>query len=471
MRDSFGRVFFRENKVYRAIFEGASESCERLLSSALFKELVSRGWVPETRVSTLHVQGFPLVLEHEKLMEIAQHEWSFSMLKDAAIRVWHINKLCNTYGYELKDGHTLNILFRGTEPVWSDVGSIAPVKNKASWIAYDEYLSSFVLPLICWSKGAGYIARKLLESHFYEVVTLPSQRITDSGIPEIIKGFPLRYYFSIKRKKLFYVRSANAFLAGLIKPANKIASILLRRPSSFFSFDLDRSSISALSPFFEVDQFENNLQGLSSPDQSSTWNAYHTQYYSAGKEISFSPRFQTLAALVSATPDIKTVIDLAGNEGFFCLLLSENKKLERIILTDYDSNAVDSGYNRFKTLKDPRVCTALLNFMFTPNQEETQQRLRSDLAIALAVTHHLLLGNGFSIQTIFERLSGFSGKYVLTEFMPLGLWAKGEEVKQLPAWYTKDWFRSNFEKYFEILEERQTEDNRIYFFGKKKDNS
>lgn len=468
MRDGFGRVFFKNNEIFRAIFPQESKTCEALLSSVLFKELSDKGWIPRTTISDLQVAGFSQVLHHERLTEIAQHEWSFSMLKDAALRVWDINQLCNRHGYELKDGHTLNVLFRGTEPVWSDLGSIAKQNSTTNWIAYEEYLSSFVVPLICWSKGVTYVSRKLLESHFYGIVTLPSQRLVDSGILEMIPDFPLHYHFAVKRKKLFHLSSDNRFLKSISKLGNKIVSVLIGRPSSFFSFDFDRRSLPDVSPFFEPGKFRSNLEALKSPAQTSAWNAYHSQFYRSGDAINYSSRFLTLASIIQARSEIRSVIDLAGNEGFFCLLLTENKNLESIILTDYDSNAIDSGYQRFKALADKRVSTAFLNFMFTPGQEETQVRLKADLAVALAVTHHLLLGNKYSLQVIFERLSGFSDKYVLTEFMPLGLWAAGEEVKALPDWYTIDWFRKHFMEYFELLEEKKTEDNRILFFGKKK---
>jgi hypothetical protein len=50
--------------------------------------------------------------------------------------------------------------------------------------------------------------------------------------------------------------------------------------------------------------------------------------------------------------------------------------------------------------------------------------------------------------------------------MPLGLCVLGKKVK-VPCWYTTDWFRDNFRKYFEFLVEEQIEENRIVFVGKK----
>jgi hypothetical protein len=62
-------------------------------------------------------------------------------------------------------------------------------------------------------------------------------------------------------------------------------------------------------------------------------------------------------------------------------------------------------------------------------------------------------------------LKKYSNKYVMTEFMPMGLW-DGKTAIPYPAWYTTDWFRENFSKHFDIIKEEQLEENRILFFGK-----
>ena len=97
--------------------------------------------------------------------------------------------------------------------------------------------------------------------------------------------------------------------------------------------------------------------------------------------------------------------------------------------------------------------------------------MRSDLVVSLAVTHHLILTGNYSLATIFERLSLFSNKYVMVEFMPLGLWSLDHKIEhELPKYYTLDWFRDEFENYFELILEEKLEENRIVFFGKLKQN-
>ena len=107
--------------------------------------------------------------------------------------------------------------------------------------------------------------------------------------------------------------------------------------------------------------------------------------------------------------------------------------------------------------------------MFTPDIPGTCKRLACDLAIALAVTHHLLLTANFSLPAIFERLKAYSKRYVMIEFMPLGLWAiNDKEEPAIPEWYTVEWFRYHFSQHFVLIKEEKLERNRIIFVGEKR---
>ena len=463
--DGFGRVFFEDGEVYRAIYDSESGFCNTLIQSPLFQKLLENKWIPKTSLTTKQVPGYGMVLHHEKLQEILPHEWSFDMMKDATILVWNINNLCNEYGYELKDGHCFNILFRGTQPVLADIGSISIRNLPDSWIAYEEYLESFVIPLNCWSAGMIYFTRAILGNNTAGVTTIPSQTLGNSGALQMIPNMELNFEFAVKRKRIFRLKKDNKLLKGIVSAGNKLASLLLSRPSAILHFGLPLGPVWKKSPFFNKSSLLNNLQQLPAPGNNSAWQNYHRQAFAKDGQIVYSDRFHKIADLIQGYPDIRYVIDLAGNEGYFCNLLAENQQIEKIILSDFDENAVNSAYQRFKMQHDSRLHTVLLNFMLPRDPSDTSSRLKCDLAVALAVTHHLILGSRFSIDAIFERVSLYSRKYVLIEFMPIGLWGGEEDIKPVPDWYHVDWFREHFQKYFFLVHEEQTEKNRIMFFG------
>ncbi len=458
MVDDFGRVFFYNNKVYRAIYKESITDCLDLLKSAVFKEFIFKGLIPKTIVSDINIPGFELVLEHETLIEIQQHEWSFEMFKESALTVLKVNEICNNYGYELKDAHTFNVLFRGTTPVYADIGSITK-KSSKTWIAYKEFICVFYIPLQFWKQNELYIVRKLVESNFYRMQTAPSQDILDSMIIGLINDNPIKYHMKFRNMSLF----TNARYSNL----NSIISLFINKGLSYI-FKRPISLINYSCQIIPKEIVKKKIEKLSSNNKKSEWEGYHQSNYNLNGVYKPSPRFlRILEILKKFESEIETIIDLAGNEGYFTKLLLERTETPKIFLADYDSNAIDFAYKYFKSMNTNRVSVLLLNFIFTPEIENTAVRFKSDAVLALAVTHHLILTQKYSIDVIFERLKLFSKKYVFIEFMPLGLWSSHTQTGEIPPdWYNIKWFKLKFEVHFDLIFNEILEENRVLFVGK-----
>ena len=110
---------------------------------------------------------------------------------------------------------------------------------------------------------------------------------------------------------------------------------------------------------------------------------------------------------------------------------------------------------------------AMFDFMESESnfaEIKPQIRFKSDCVIALAVTHHLLLSQGYGYDRIFETIKSYSNRLVFIEFMPLGLY-DGRQAPSLPKWYNKENFEASFLKYFTVLQIEQLEINRILYIG------
>lgn len=467
MMDDFGRVFFANNKVYRAINDSQKDYCLSLLNSDLFRELNKKKLIPDTKIADFTIDGYSLVLEHEKLLHTLQHEWTFSMIRNAALTILEVNEICNRHGYELKDGHLFNMLFRGTQPVWVDLGSIIPDNNKnGQWSAYEEFLNAVLVPMLFWSDNKHFIAHKLLESIISGMATVPSQTLVESGLLEILKFKKGDFYFKLRGKTLFKTKSKLSLFSTISQKTEAAIKKHAKRNTRVFSYKSKYDTITKLSELFSFKDIREEILNLPAPTKKSAWQSYHQDFYTKDGVTIYSERFLRILDLVKNTEDINSVIDLAGNEGYFSQLMRNELRLENIVLADYDENAIDSAYNRFRNKNIGGIHTVLLNFMFANDLQGTTKRLQSDLAIALAVTHHLLLTGGYTLPAILERLRLYSKKYVMIEFMPLGLWAGAKEYPKVPEWYTINWFRSSVEEYFDIIVEEKLEANRVLFFGK-----
>jgi hypothetical protein len=95
--------------------------------------------------------------------------------------------------------------------------------------------------------------------------------------------------------------------------------------------------------------------------------------------------------------------------------------------------------------------------------DKPAERFASQCVMALAVTHHLVLTQGFNIDSIISTIRSYTTRYAIIEFMPKGLW-DGKNAPPFPAWYTREWFMDHLRKQFTIEWEEQTEENRITFF-------
>lgn len=461
MLDDFGRVFFMNGKVFRAISPLFIDQCENLLKEPFFNELMKEGLIPKTHKADFILPGHNIILEHEKLLNTLQYEWTFSMFKNAALTILKIQNICEKYGYELKDAHSMNILFRGNQAVYVDIGSFQK-KQQNEWIAYREFIFCFYIPLCFWSEGKFYITRKLLESNFYRMQTIPEQNILNSGLIELIKDKPFFYSLVIRNKKRLTTSLELKPLHLFTKVFNKVISILRKRQSKTAVY---------YRAYKDIKEINTKIEQMAFPRSASIWKGYHSKFYSKNGKLSTSTRFDKIIDIlqkIDAADTINSTLDLAGNEGMLSFLIKEKLNISTVNLSDYDENALEKAYEEQARLKSD-LNIILLNFMFTPNIEYSAKRLKSDVVLALAVTHHLILTSNYLLSTILERISSYSNKYVMIEFMPKGLWSiEDQKETNTPEWYNIDWFKDEFIKHFNLLRIDELEQNRILFVGEKR---
>ena len=89
------------------------------------------------------------VLRHPKLDLITYpYEWSFEMLKDAALLQLDIVRDAANAGVGVKDATSYNVQFVGSKPIFIDVGSFQPRKPSDPWFGYQQFCELFLYPLM-----------------------------------------------------------------------------------------------------------------------------------------------------------------------------------------------------------------------------------------------------------------------------------------------------------------------------------
>ena len=188
------------------------------------------------------------------------------------------------------------------------------------------------------------------------------------------------------------------------------------------------------------------------------WGNYHLDsgMLLPSGEIKLTKRMDVILELIK-TYKPSSVLELAGNNGVLSREIAKISTVGSVVCSDSDYQAVDGLYSIIKKEKKSKILPILLDFMSLPSNgavEPPENRLKSELVIALAVTHHLILTQNFKLDFIIERFSKFTEKYLIVEFMPLGLF-NGKYAPPVPTWYTKDWFITGINKKFNILFEKK----------------
>ena len=75
--------------------------------------------------------------------------------------------------------------------------------------------------------------------------------------------------------------------------------------------------------------------------------------------------------------------------------------------------------------------------------------------MALALTHHMFLGQKMSFNNIAFQLAKYSTDVLVTEFMPDGLGIGVPSPNPLPEEYTLETFKASFKPYFNKIEDIQ----------------
>ena len=122
--------------------------------------------------------------------------------------------------------------------------------------------------------------------------------------------------------------------------------------------------------------------------------------------------------------DADTVLDMAGNKGVLSLCAAQLGK--RTLLADIDEASLDQA--RATAWRDAIPFSVALLDMCQPTppgglgllRPGCYERFRSDLVMALAVSHHLAFRRKVPFHTFAEIVSRFARRYIITEFVGLG---------------------------------------------------
>ena len=153
-RDPSGFLFTKDGKIYRQINKTYKENYDLLVGSSLLKKLTDNGFLiphKEVGMNLAQTEQSYKIIQPEKIPFISYpYEWSFSMLKDAALLTLNIQKTALDHDMSLRDATAYNIQFIHGKPILIDTLSFEKF-NEKPWVAYKQFCQHFLAPLALMS--------------------------------------------------------------------------------------------------------------------------------------------------------------------------------------------------------------------------------------------------------------------------------------------------------------------------------
>jgi hypothetical protein len=446
--DPRSTVLMRDGRILRTGID--VELTRAILADPGARQLIASGSLVDTRIVDEDAES--AVLEHRRITPFTYPgEWSFSMLRDAALATLQVRETLSRGGFDLKDAHAYNVTFDGCRPVFIDFASIDRLDPRyASWRAGAEYLDAFVRILRIWSRTNRTCALAFLNAVW--------ARADDEAL--IFSG-PTQHRLRSRVRRAYgkamvatgmtpEARSAALDKAGLVGVKRAVAGPILAALGGLqnltghpFSMDRLRRATSKIAP----------------PADATMWASYQEDL---SLHSDLTPRFKRIIEMVAGL-GAKDAFEVAGNQGALSEALLEHGAVSSVICSDYDEHAVDALYLRMKARGTQGITPLVRNVMMPdPIRSHGGREIAGDVVIALALTHHLLLTQCYRLDAVFERIAAHGHRHMIIEFMPKGLWYQGSG-QPVPSWYTEAWFLSGLSRIGKILLREQLEENRIVF--------
>ncbi len=382
--------------------EGAAD-WDVLAASPLLETLVSRGDLvasDEVDPSVLEgaadllPTGVEKVLEHERVPFISYpYEWTFSMLQDAALLQLDLGVAAVDEGLMLKDATPYNVQFRGSSPVFIDVGSFEEIPEGRPWVGYRQFCMLYLYPL-------------LFQAH-KDIPFQPWMRGSIDGIMPIdaIKVFSLRDRL---RRGVFLHTSLHARLD--------------RRANRSGPGDPDSATTTRKT---KPDAVKAHMASMRRMVGKLRWKSGETAWSGYRQDNTYSDEDdQTKQAFVSevvAAERPALTWDMGCNDGAYSRIAAEFSDL--VVAFDYDHATVDSLYRSLREERDTRILPLVAN-LADPSpglgwrgleRKTLEARGAPDLMLALALIHHVSISANIPLAEFLDWARGL-GSALLIEF-------------------------------------------------------
>ena len=390
-RDPGGHIHEIGGKVYRTVGATAAKDYEFIRDSGFLTVERDKGTLvgaEEVDPTTVEIAE-PLVylLEHPRIEFIAYpYEWSFSLLKAAALLHLdlHLHALDN--GITLSDASAYNIQMRGVRPVFIDLLSLRRYRKGEFWVGHRQFCEQFLNPLLlratlgvphnAWYRGS-------------------------------LEGIDTQ---TLKQLLPWYRRCSWRMFSHVTLPARLQSAAIEKQTSA--ADTMKTRKLSKLGFIGILQQLRTWIAGLAPRDSGqSVWGDYTDTHTYATEEMQAKRRL--VAAFVTKIKP-RLLWDLVCNTGDFSEIALAGGA-QHVIGFEFDQIALERAYARAH--EKQLSFTPLYLDAANPSPQQgwqqleragMQSRAKADATLTLAFIHHLAIARNIPLAQVVKWIVGLA---------------------------------------------------------------
>ena len=455
-RDREGRVYRHEDRIIRGVSANALLEFEKLESTAFYSRFLKNGQLVSSQLLSPENVGLPPeviqqwagFIEHHRIPVISYpYEWTFGMLRDAALLQLDLLEAAIQEGMTLKDATPYNIQFDGGKPVFIDIGSFETLAAGAPWAGYRQFCEMFLFPLMLQAyKGI----------HFQPMMRA---NIDGIGVQMASRIFGFRDRF---RKGVF----SHVWLQA--KLDNRYGNTGQNVRADLKSAGFNQAMILA-----NIRKLGKLIRKLDWSGEGSEWGTYEEFHNYTESDHRLKESFIG-ESVAGSNADI--VWDIGCNTGQFSRLAAQHAT--HVMAMDLDHFAVERLYRKTREDGMTNILPLVQNIADpSPNwgwrnleRRDLITRNRPDLVLCLALVHHVVISANVPMEEFVSWLADISDQLVI-EYVS----RSDEKVKTLLrnkvdrySDYSKESLEKNLGKYFGIIQQKEMESgNRQLYWCKR----
>jgi SAM-dependent methyltransferase len=338
-------------------------------------------------------------------------------------------------GFTLRDASAYNVQFLRGAPVLIDVLSFEPIRPGEPWVAYGQFCRQFLAPLALMATRDARLG-SLLATHL-------------DGIPLDLAAALLPRRARLRPGLMLHLAAHGR------SERRRVRSDGAARARAFS----ERAFLGL------IESLETAVRRLEWAPPVTAWSDYYAGGHAYSDQALHRKEELVRKLLEEAAPT--TVWDLGANTGRFSRIAADTGAYT--VAIDSDPAVVEAAYREVGHDPASRILPLVMDLADPSPRRGWAQRERMSLAdrgpadavMALALVHHLAIGNNVPLPAVADWLAEL-GRWALVEFVP----KEDPQVREMLALredvfpgYTEDGFTRAVGSRFEIVRREPVEDS------------